>query len=107
MGVAWSLVGRRTVHNSFPVSLSKARKRLSSVAPINIRPPAVTMEPPIFDVPVGGTFFSSRASTTPRTLRHRNSPVLRSIAVRCPHGGFWHGKRFMSQNLDDGEPLPR
>src|ERR1051326_4883455 len=37
IGVAWALAGTRTVHNSLPVSLSKARKRLSSVAPINTR----------------------------------------------------------------------
>src|ERR1051326_1061629 len=107
MGVACPLAGRRTVHSSFPVSLSKARKRLSSVAPMNTSPPAVTMEPPILDVPVGGTPFASSASTTPSTLRQRNSPVLRSIAVRCPHGGFWHGHRFISQKREDGEPLPR
>src|ERR1041384_8084447 len=32
MGVACPLAGRRTVHSSFPLSLSNARKRLSSVA---------------------------------------------------------------------------
>ena len=45
IGVACALAGTRTDHSSLPVSLSKARKRLSSVAPMNTRPPAVATDP--------------------------------------------------------------
>src|SRR5215475_3321449 len=97
MGVAWALAGRRVTQSSRPVSLSNARKRRSLVAPMKTRPPAVTMEPPILAVPVGGNPFAISSSTTPSTTRQRNSPRSRSIAVRLPQGGFWQGQRFGSQ----------
>src|SRR5437879_1737623 len=88
MGVAWALAGSIVSQSSLPVSLSKARKRESLVAPMNTRPPAVTIEPPRFAVPVGGIPRFTKSSMTPRTTRQRNSPRSRSMAVRCPHGGF-------------------
>src|SRR5438105_2510076 len=104
IGVACPLAGSFVVQISFPVSLSNARKRLSLVAAINTRPPAVTSEPPIFEVPVGGMPLSINASTTPSTLRQRNSPLSRLMAVRKPHGGCWHGLRSLSQNRELGLP---
>src|SRR5579864_1825118 len=97
MGVACALAGSLVTQSSLPESLSNARKRESLVAPMNTRPPAVTMDPPILGVPVGGTPRATSSSTTPSTARQRNSPLSRSMAVRNPHGGFWHGYKFGSQ----------
>ena len=55
IGEAWPLAGSRVTQSSSPVSLSKARNRSSLVAAMKTSPPAVTMEPPIFGVPVLGT----------------------------------------------------
>src|SRR5262249_7230976 len=91
---------------SLPVSLSKARKRLSLVAPMNTSPPAVASDPPMFGAPVGGRPRSMSLSTTPSTERQRNVPLSRSIAVRKPNGGLWHGIRSGSQKRELGEPWP-
>ena len=107
MGVACPLAGSLVTHSSRPVSLSKARKRLSLVAAMNTSPPAVTIDPPRLGAPVGGSPFAIKASTTPRTVRHRNSPVSRLMAVRCAQGGFWHGYRLLSQNRELGVGAPR
>src|SRR5947207_2862241 len=107
IGVACALAGNIVVQISLPVSLSKARKRLSLVAPINTTPPAVTSDPPKFEVPVGGIPLASNSSTTPSTERQRKSPVSRLIAVRKPHGGFWQGLRSLSQKRELGLPIPR
>src|SRR5579885_329534 len=106
MGEACALAGSMKVHSSLPLSLSKARKRLSLVAPMKTSPPAVTSDPPILGAPVGGMPLASSASTTPSTLRQRNSPRSRSMAVRNPQGGFWHGYRFGSQKRELGVPMP-
>src|SRR5947207_3164024 len=106
IGVACALAGSLVVQISLPVSLSNARKRLSLVAPINTSPPAVTSDPPIFDVPVGGTPLAIKSSTTPSTERQRNSPLSKLIAVRKPHGGFWQGFRSLSQKREFGLPDP-
>src|SRR5439155_5223789 len=59
-------VRRQTAHpSSFPESLSKTGKRLSLVAPMNIKPPPVTMDPPMLRAPV----------------LHRNSPLSRSMSA--------------------------
>lgn len=107
IGVACPLAGSITDNSSFPLPLSNARKRRSSVAPIKTNPPAVTIDPPMFAVPVGGRPFASNTSTTPNTVRHRNSPLSRSMAVKCPQGGFWHGYRVWSQKRELGVPKPR
>ena len=51
MGVAIAAVGALISNNFSPVSISKARKRSSAVAPIKIRPPAVVIAPPAKGVP--------------------------------------------------------
>ena len=91
IGVACALAGSFVVQISFPVSLSNARKRLSLVAPINNRPPAVTSEPPKLDVPVGGMPLARSSSTTPRTERQRKSPVSRLIV--CLRNPLYSKKR--------------
>src|SRR5579859_896197 len=107
MGVACALAGSFVTQSSLPVSLSNARNRESFVAPMNTRPPAVTIDPPKFGAPVGEIPFAISSSTTPSTLRQRNSPLSRSMAVRKPHGGFWHGFSFGSQKRALGEPESR
>ena len=42
------------------------------------------------------------SSYSPSTTCQRNSPVLRSIAVNCPHGGCWQGYRLESQKRPCG-----
>src|SRR5260370_14208334 len=106
IGVACALAGNFVVQISFPVSLSNARKRLSFVAPIKTRPPAVVSEPPRFGAPVGGIPFAISSSTTPSTDCQRKSPVSRLMAVRNPPGGFWHGLRSLSHNPELRLPEP-
>ncbi len=43
--MAWADAGSRVVHSSLPVAVSKARKRRSVVAPMNVTPLAVTGKP--------------------------------------------------------------
>src|SRR5688572_22306891 len=88
MGVACALAGKRVIHSSSPVSLSKARNLPSFVAPMNTSPPAVTIDPPKFGAPVLGIPRAVNSSYSPSADRQRCSPLLRSIAVRLPQGGF-------------------
>src|SRR5262245_37313872 len=86
-----ALLSSFVTHNSFPFLTSKARKRLSFVAPIKTTPPAVAIEPPLLIRPL--FFFPSGSSSVmPSVTCHTISPVLALIAVNCPHGGFWHGQ---------------
>jgi hypothetical protein len=78
-------------HNTLPVLLSKARNFSSIVPATNTSPPAVTMVPPKFSVPVGGTPRAFSSGCSPSGTRHKNSPRFRSTAVRCPHGGLTAG----------------
>ena len=86
MGVAWPPAGSSNAQSSLPVSESNARSRPSMAAAVKTRPPAVTMGPPRFGVPVGtpGTMLPSGTS-------HRMAPVNRSTAATVPHGGALHG----------------
>src|SRR5258708_3956399 len=91
MGFALALRSSLADHSSLPVFDSIARKRLSLVAPMNTRPPAVTVgpalpTPPTFCFPGGSDSF------TPIGTSHPISPVLAFTANRRPHGGFWQGQ---------------
>src|SRR2546425_2539991 len=79
------------LHHSFPVFESNARKRLSFVAAMNTRPPAVAMGPPMLKRPV---FFlpSGNSSVMPSGTFHAISPVLAFTATKFPQGGFWQGQ---------------
>src|SRR5215813_4127197 len=77
-------------HSSFPVLESKARKRLSFVAAMKTRPPAVAIGPPILRRPVA-FLPSGNSSVIPRGTFQAISPVLAFTATKCPQGGFWHG----------------
>src|SRR5262249_53385212 len=110
IGTAIALLSIFVIHSSFPVFASKARKRLSLVAPMNTTPPAVAIDPPMLIRPV--FFFpSGSSSVTPSVTCQAMSPVFALIAVNWPHGGFWHGQlcsprswpcalTFRSQNFD-------
>src|SRR6267154_2391959 len=93
IGVACALASRSAAHSCSPVRASKARKRLSIVAPINTTPPSVTIVPPRLGVPVD--VFSS--STTPSGTFQTISPLFTSTALSVPQGGFWHGHWCSSQ----------
>src|SRR5687768_10942208 len=105
LGVACAAPPSLTVHSSLPVFASNARNRLSSVEPMNTSPPAVAIDPPLPGRPVfclpGG-----RLSVTPRGTRHANSPVLTLTAVKCPHGGCWHGNCCGPKSLLLKRPPP-
>src|SRR2546430_4123640 len=79
------------VHSSLPVFESKARKRLSLVAPMNTRPPAVAMGPPMLKRPVF-CLAGGNSSVTPSSTFQAISPVFAFTAIMWPHGGFWHGQ---------------
>src|ERR1700727_396529 len=91
MGVDSAEAGSRTVHNSLPLFVSKARKRPSFVAPTNVNPLAVTIAPPrpgrpVFCMPEG------KLSVTPSVVRHAILPVFTSTATNWPHGVGVQGK---------------
>src|SRR5438552_989990 len=94
------------VHSSLPVFESKARNRLSFVAAMKTRPPAVAIGPPMLRRPV--FFFPSGSSSVmPRGTFHAMSPVFALTAMRCPHGGFWQGHARAPELLmlpDRGSP---
>src|SRR5712671_6534289 len=93
IGVACALASRVAAHSCSPVFASNPRKRSSIVAPINTTPPAVTIEPPRFGVPV--VVFSS--STTPSGTFQAISPLFTSTALSAPQGGFWFHRSNRSQ----------
>src|SRR5262249_32184103 len=80
-----------TVQSSFPVFDSKARKRLSEVEPMNIRPPAVAIAPALFETPVC-CLSGGRISVIPSGTSQAKSPVAAFTAIRRPHGGLKHGR---------------
>src|ERR1700683_5285413 len=91
MGIVWALASIFSVHNSLPVRASKARKRPSFVAPINIKPLAVTIIEPVLGAPVCEKPFSASASTVPKGTRQTISPVLALTANSSAQGGLMHG----------------
>ena len=54
-------------------------------------PPAVTIVPPMFSVPVCGTPRAVSFGYSPKVDRQANSPVLRLIAFKMPQGGLMPG----------------
>ena len=50
------------------------------------------------DIRSTGPGDASSSSNSPSGTRHRNSPEVRSIAVKEPQGGFWQGYLLASQN---------
>ena len=73
---------------------SNARKRLSIVPAMNTSPPAVTIGPPCPKAPVFLMPFASSSSLVPSGTLQAMSPVLALTAIRCAHGGGWHGRLF-------------
>src|SRR5260370_29325125 len=73
---------------------------------MDTRQAEVMMEPTMLGYPIGGRPRATNASNTPSTERTRNSPLSRSMAVRNPHGGFWHGYEFGSQKRGLFVPEP-
>ena len=80
-----------------PVFTSRARKRLSSVEAMNTSPLAVAIGPARAGRPVFCLSVES-CSVIPSGICQAMSPVDVLIAVRRPHGGFWHGQ-FVSPIL--------
>src|SRR5437867_7823829 len=62
-------------------------------------PPAVTTGPPQFPHPVFALPRAARSAYSPRGIFQRYLPVLRSIALSVPQGGFSAGYPSGSRNL--------
>src|SRR5207302_5642878 len=65
---------------------------------MNSTPPAVTIEPPKFSVPVGGTPRRRSSGYSPSGICQAISPRFRSIDVSVPQGGLTAGKPSGSGN---------
>src|ERR1700682_3093252 len=100
MGVALAASTSLVTQSSLPVRASSARKRASIDAPMNTRPPAVVMLPPLGSGgPVFGTPRASSSSKDPNGVRHATSPEFTFTAMISPQGGAWHGHFLVpSQN---------
>src|SRR6188508_306118 len=75
---------------TFPFSRSYARNLRSEPVATNTRPPPVTSGPPRGQCAPVGPFhsgISGRPATVPFGTCHLISPVFRSYAVSCDHGG--------------------
>jgi hypothetical protein len=84
MGVACPPAGSANDHSSLPVSASKARRRSSMAAAVKTRPPAVTIGPPRFSVPV-----AIPGTHVPRGTSHRLSPAKQiDRGHRAPRRGI-------------------
>src|SRR5688572_3201773 len=104
MGSALPRRSSLVTHSCLPFFTSRARKRLSSVEAMKTSPLAVATGParagrPVFCLSVGS------CSVIPSGICHAMSPVDVLIAVRRPHGGFWHGQS-VSPILTSNEPRP-
>src|SRR6185437_3870395 len=91
IGVLTALFGNSVDHNSLPVLESKARNILSEVAPMNTRPPPVTIRPPALGVPVLGIPRAVSSLYSPSGTRQAMLPVLASTAISSPQGGAEQG----------------
>ena len=94
MGIEWALASSSVSQSLAPVRESKARNRLSFVAPTKSRPPAVAMVPPMFKAPVSARPASLSGSMNPRGTLHATSPRLTSTATSSPNGGAEQGILF-------------
>ena len=94
MGTECALASSSVSQSWAPVRESKARNRLSLVAPTKSRPPAVAMVPPMFKAPVLAKPWAFKRSTNPRGTFHAISPRLTSTATSSPNGGAEHGILF-------------
>ena len=83
--------GNGADQSSAPVSLSKARIFRSRVPEQKTSPPAVTVAPPKFSVPVLGTPALVSASYSPSGTFQSSRPVFRSRQLSVPHGGLHPG----------------
>src|SRR5277367_6112687 len=92
MGTAVAVYLSLVDHNSLPVFESKARKRLSLVAPMKTSPPAVAIGPANAPERPVCCFASGSSSVMPRGTVQTISPVLMFTADKVSHGGFWHGQ---------------
>ena len=88
VAVYWSFVDQ----SSWPVFESKARKRLSLVAPMKTSPPAVAMGPAKAPARPVCCFAPGSSSVMPRGTVQAISPVLMLTADKLSHGGFWQGQ---------------
>ena len=105
IGVACALASRVVSQSSPPVSASNARKRPSIVPPMNTRPEAVAIVPPMFGVPVLSKPRAFKSSNTPSGTRHRTAARLTSTARSSPNGGVEQGTRLSGfQNRPIGRP---
>src|SRR5690348_15510655 len=95
MGMVWALASIFSAHDSLPVRASKARKRPSLVAPMKIRPPAVTTIGPVLGAPVFGNPFAASASTVPNGTCQTMSPVLALTANISAQGGLIQGQPLL------------
>src|SRR6476620_5265061 len=66
---------------------------------MNRTPPAVTIGPPAFGVPVLGMPRLVSSSYSPSGTRQANSPVLASMAISSPQGGALQGYPSGSSKL--------
>src|ERR1700683_4402767 len=83
-------------HNNLPVLESNARNVRSVLAPMNMRPLAVTSEGPIEGTPmVNGSLEAidngPLSLPLPSGLDQSTFLVRRSIALNLDHGGCWQG----------------
>ena len=69
----------------------KARILLSRVPEQKTTPPAVTVAPPMFSVPVFGTPALVSSECSPNGTRQSNRPELRSMQLSEPQGGLIPG----------------
>jgi two-component system nitrogen regulation sensor histidine kinase NtrY len=89
MGTAMPGAGRSACHSSRPVSTSNARKRLSMVAAMNIKPPAVMMGPPMLGEPQAfGVLNSPKGPTETRGVQEFTllREALRKMASELEEG---------------------
>ena len=94
IGTEWALASSSVSHKTLPSVEEKARKRLSLLAPMKIRPLAVEMPPPMLRAPVFSMPFALSEGVKPSGTFQAMSPVLTFTATSSPKGGAWQGILF-------------